>query len=152
MRIAGLYLFQDVASSSSHHAGEERLVVGEAGQHQADQIGHQRSDIAADLDTAAAFQANVKDGDVWLGQRDPFHGFGRRGCLADNLDVVVRFEQQADSLPDHLVVVEEEDSDCHSAIVPALATRAFTFVGSPVLLRLCPGYDEERAISQDQRS
>lgn len=129
--IAGLYLFQHVASSSSHHAGEERLVVGEAGQHQAGQIGHQRSDIAADLDTAGALQANVKDGDVWFGQRDPFHGFGRRGRLADDLDVVVRFEQQADSLPDHLMVVEEEDADCHSAIVPALATRAFTFVGSP---------------------
>ena len=88
--------------------------------------GIRRSCVSADLDTAAILEANVEDGDVRLGQRDPFQRLGRRCRLTDDLDVVVGLEQEADSLPDHLMVVEEEDADHHPAIVPVPQPRACT--------------------------
>src|SRR5581483_10971987 len=100
---------------------EEGLVVGEAGQHHAGDLGVGRPDLPAHLDPAAVAalvpQAHIEDGDVGMGLGDPIERFLAVGRLADDVDVVFGPEQVAHATADELVVVQEEDADRHAPIV-----------------------------------
>ena len=67
-------LLEDVAGGAGHDRAEERLVVGERGEHQAGDLGVLRADLAAHLDPVAVGEADVEDGDV----RAWWRGCGRR--------------------------------------------------------------------------
>ena len=69
-KVPSLDLLEHVARSPGHDAGVEGLVVGEAGQHQAGQPWHVRTNIAADLNAAAFLEPDVEYGHIGLGQRD----------------------------------------------------------------------------------
>ena len=135
-QIARLYLLEHIAGRSSHHTGEDRLIVGEAREHQTDQIGHHRPCVAADLDATASLEAYVEKGDVGLRQGDALQGLDRRSRLADDLYVLVRLQEQPDPLADQLMVIEEKHADRHSAIVPAPAPLPLTFGFWPYLASL----------------
>ena len=117
--IARLDLLEHVPSRASHHARKERFIVSEAGEHETRELRHRGAQLAAHLDTAAILEADVKDCDVRLGEWDPHQRVGSGGRLAHDLDVRVAFQQDPDALANQVVVVQQEDSDRHAAIVPA---------------------------------
>jgi hypothetical protein len=110
-QVPGLDLLEHIARRPGHHAGVHGLVVGEARQHQADEVGHGRAQVTAHLDAVSVLEADVQDGDVGLGQGHPGERFGAGSGLPDDLDVGVALEQAPDALTDQLVVIEEEDAD-----------------------------------------
>ena len=66
------------------------------------------ADVAAHLDPVAVGEPHVEHGDVRAGGGDPTDGlFGGAG-LADDGQIVLRFEQIPHPAADDLVVVEEE--------------------------------------------
>lgn len=80
-----------------------------------------RTDVPTDLDTGprvgTASQADVEDGDIGPGCRDPLQGFlaGRR--FADHDDVVFGGNQIPHAATHELVIVEEEDACGHGFMV-----------------------------------
>ena len=113
------HLLQHVAGGARHDRAEQRLVVGERGQHQAGDLGVLRADLAAHLDPVAVGQADVEDGDVRARRGDPPVGLLGGARLADDLEVVLGLEQLAQAAAHDLVVVEEEHPHRHR---PSLAS------------------------------
>nr|BFE79393.1 hypothetical protein GCM10020093_019940 [Planobispora longispora] len=110
-QVGAVDLLEHITGGAGHDGGEQGVVVGEGGQHQA---GHGRqagADLPADVHAAAVGQAHVQHGDVGLECQDA--GDGRLGGpgLADDLDVVFGVEQCRHAAPYHLVVVHEEHAN-----------------------------------------
>src|SRR5207302_9250408 len=63
-QLATANLLQDVTGGAGHDRREERLVVGEGGQHQDARLGALGPDLTGRLDPAAVREANVHDDDV----------------------------------------------------------------------------------------
>ena len=77
-------------------------------------LGMRRSDFAAHLDAVAIGKPHVEDRDVGTRRRDAAERlFGGSG-LADDLEVVLGFEELPQPAPNDLVVVEQEDADRHA--------------------------------------
>ena len=123
--VSGPDLLQHIARCSRHHAGEERLVVGKAGQHQADQLGHDRSDVTTDFDATAIFETDVQNGHMGFGQRNPCERFRRRRSFTDDFNLIVALEQTPDAFPNEFVIIEQEDADRHSTIMTASSLGAY---------------------------
>jgi hypothetical protein len=119
-------LLQDVPGGASHDGGDERLVVGVGRQHHAGRLRHRRPDLAADLDAAPIRQPHVENGDVRLCRRNARQGVGDGARLADHVNVLSTLEQGAQARPDHLMIVEEEDTQCHGLIF-SFAPKACSF-------------------------
>ena len=117
-QLPGPNALEDVPGGAGHHAGVERLVVGVARQHQADQFGQHGAHVPAHLDPAAILQADIEDRHIRMGQRNPHVRLGDRGRLADHLDLLVGLEELAYSFPDQFVVIEQEHPDTHGTILP----------------------------------
>ena len=64
--VAAADLLEDVAGGACHDGGEEGLIVGVRGQHQAGNLGIARPDLPADLDAAPVGQPDVENGHVGL--------------------------------------------------------------------------------------
>ena len=118
-KIVAADLLQHIASSSGHHRLEQRFLIGERGQHQADQIGVEAAHVAADLDAAAVGQLHVEHCDLRSGCPNPGNGVGASAGLADDFDRAVGLEQLANALAHELVVVEQEHGDLFGYFVHA---------------------------------
>jgi len=111
-------LLEEIAGCASHDGAEERFVVGEAGEHEAGDLGMARPDLAAHLHAVAAVaKAHVEHGDLRPGRRDASQRFVGGARLADDLEVVLALEELADPTAHDLVVVEEKHANCHAAIL-----------------------------------
>ena len=85
--------------------------------------GRTRANVAADLDSGAVRQANVEHGDIGACGRDPVARFFGGARLADDFEVLLRFEEIAHAAADDLVVIEQEHLDGHRG-QSALVSRA----------------------------
>ncbi len=104
-------LLEDVAGGAGHDRVEEGLVVGEAGQHEAGELGHGGADLAADGDAVAVGEADVEDGDVGFEGGDAGQGSGGRAGLPDDGDVGFGFEEITDTPADDLMIIKQEYLD-----------------------------------------
>ena len=121
-QIGAADLLEHVARGPGHDGGEQRLVVLVRGQDQALDRRVDRADLPADVDAAAVGQPGVEHRDVGPQRRDPGGRLLRRTGLADHLDVALALQQLTQAAPDHLVVVEQEDSD-HAFSLPGNRAR-----------------------------
>ena len=113
MRSLPADLLEDVASRARHDGGEQGLIVGVRGQHQARNLGVAGPDLPADLDAASVGQPDVEDRHIGLQGGDLLQPQLRRGGLTHHLHVLFAFEQRLQSCPDQLVVVEDENANRH---------------------------------------
>ena len=120
---SGFDLLEHVAGGTCHHACVESIVVGEAGEHQTDELGVGRTQLPADLDPAAFLEADVQDRHVSSCQGYPGQGFRCGGGLTNDLYLLIALQEAPDALPYEFVVVEEKDADGHRSIVPAAHAR-----------------------------
>ena len=104
-------LLEQVARGPGHDRVEQRLVVGERGEHQAGQLRHPRTQFPAHRDPVAVRQPHVEHRDLRLERRHPGQRLRRGGRLADHLELALDLQQVLDPAPDHLVVVEQEHPD-----------------------------------------
>ena len=159
------YLLQDVPGGARHDRVEQGFVVVERGQHQALQLGHLRTEIAADLDAGAVGQTYVEDGDVGRAGGHTLERLCRRSGFTDDLEIVGTLQQFAHATTDHLVVIEQKHPDhdrtrddprCRDAHGHNLAAPGhsliwmpsrFEFAGAKQLLRLL---DAVMAIGSEQ--
>ena len=87
-----------------------------------------RADLATHLHTVTVGQADIENGDVRARGRDAPVGLLGGPRLADDFEVVFRFEQFAHAATHHFVVIEEEHSHRH---VPSLACPVARGAGMP---------------------
>ena len=73
------------------------------------------ADRPADLDAGAVGKPRVEHRHVGAQRRDAGGGLRGQPGLADHDDVAGRLQQRAQSVPDDLVVVEQEDADPRGA-------------------------------------
>ena len=104
------------------------------------QLGHQRTEIAADLDARAVGQADVEHGDVGRRGRHPLDRLGSRSGLTDDLEIIGGLQQFAHPSPDHFVVIEEEhpDHDRTRARRDVVMLTVTTLAAPGRSLRWCP--------------
>ena len=117
--VARLDLLEYIARRPRHDARVHGLVVGEAREHQAGEIGHGRAQVTAHLDPVPAFEADIQDRHVRSGERGAGERLVTRRSFAHDLDLIVALEKASDALADQLVVIEQKDADGHLPILPA---------------------------------
>ncbi|SKY18891.1 Uncharacterised protein [Mycobacteroides abscessus subsp. abscessus] len=103
-------LLEHEAGRPREYRGEECVVVGVTGEHEASDLGFGGTHVAAQFDAVAVGEPDVEDRDVGLGGEDAHAALADRCGLADHLDVVGRAEQVTETSTHQLVVVDEEDA------------------------------------------
>ena len=94
--IGAPHLLQHVAGRPRHDGGEQRLVVGERGEHQAARPRDGWERISRHTSTPSpSGEADVEDGDVGLGWPGSGRGLLGGAGLTDDLEVVLGLEQLA---------------------------------------------------------
>jgi hypothetical protein len=88
-------LLEDVTGGPRHDRVEQRLVVGERGEHEHGHLGVLRTDVAAGLDPGAIRQPHVHDDDLRPVGAGTQHGLVGVAGLGDDLEALLRLEQRA---------------------------------------------------------
>ncbi len=115
--VGASHLLEQVPGGAGHDGAEEGFVVGERREHEASDIWVVRPDFPAHLDTAPIGEVDVEDGHVGSGRRDPGASLLGGAGFADDVEVILGFEQFAHASANHLVVVEEEYAQRHIVIL-----------------------------------
>ena len=110
-------LLEHIPGRPGHDGVEERLVIGERGQHQTGHLRMARADVAAHFHAAAIRQPDVKDGHPRTREGDPLEGLLGGSGLAHHLHVAVRFQETAQPLANNLMVVEKEHPQPAQAVI-----------------------------------
>ena len=118
-QLVAVDLLEQVPRRAGQDGLGQRLLVGERREHETGHVGLGGADLAADLHTVAVGEAYIEDGDVGADELGDGRGVDRRPRVADDLDVVLGFQQLAKALPHHLVVVEQEHADAHGQCPPS---------------------------------
>ena len=83
--------------------------------------GSARDDPARGFDTVQLGHGHVHHYDIGTQLLGKFHGFASIGRLADNLHVGLRAQDHFEALPDHGMVVSQQDASAfHGGAVPEL--------------------------------
>ena len=109
-------MLQHISGRAGHDRVEQRLVVSERREHQTREIRQLGTQLPADTDAVAVRQPHVENGNVRAYRGHAGERLGCGGCLADNFDVPLGFEQVAHPASHHFVVVEQEHADRRSVI------------------------------------
>jgi hypothetical protein len=105
------HLLEQEAGGSGPHGGLHRLLLREAGQHQAAQVGHPVAQRPAELRAVAVGQPHVHHHHVRTDGRHAGQCLRDAAGLAGHGDPGIVLEHLGDAAADHLVVVDEEDPD-----------------------------------------
>lgn len=116
-------VLENVAGRTRHDGVKQRLVVGIRREHEAPDLGHERSNVSAHLDPRAVWEPYVEDGDVRPRRWDAVHCLLLRTSLAHDSHIALESEEIGKTTPDEFVIVHEEHSDFigfwrHVCIVP----------------------------------
>src|SRR3990170_5853562 len=125
-------LLEQVAAGAGDDGSEHGFIIGVRGEHQDFRVGALGADLAAGLDAAAVGEADVHDDDVWLAPPGLGDGGGDGIGLADEDELGALLDQRAQSLPHHVVVVDDEYADLFAhAGVPLRTTGTETWTSVP---------------------
>src|SRR6266545_3149463 len=113
-QLAGLDLLEDVSGGPRHDRGEQRLVVGERGQHEDLRGRPPGPDLAGGLDPGAVLQADVHDHHVGTGPFGLVDGLPDRAGLRGDHDVLGGLQERPDAAAHDLVVVDEHHPERRS--------------------------------------
>jgi len=117
-------LLEHVPGGTRHDRVEQRLVVGERGEHQAAQLRHPGPEIPAHRHSVPVRQPHVEHGHIGPDGRHPAERLDRGGGLPDDLHVRLRAEQLHHPTPYHFVIVQQEhtnDRRIHRRHYPTIA-------------------------------
>src|SRR5690554_420532 len=141
----GLGGFQQIAEGPRFQGGEDQAVIDEAGEDDNLSFRQLRLDLLRGLHASALFHEQVHEDHIWLqlpGQ--PHRGFAGGG-FAHYLQILFRFQIGADAAPDHLVVINHQDSDSfhYSSLLASTSWEMGTLTSSLVPW---PGTDSHCAV------
>src|SRR5680860_643799 len=122
-----------LVGDAGHDRVEQRLVVGERGEHEHGHVGVLGADVAAGKDAGAVGQAHVHDHDFGLVGAGAQDGLVGGAGLGDDLQVVMGLQHGAQAGADDLVVIDEHHPDHVASSVP-MGTSSRTVVPCPGVL------------------
>jgi hypothetical protein len=100
-----------VPTSTRLDALLDEVGIGVGGQDHYGNVGMRMTQAAADLNTADVGQPSVEEDYVGPGGFNQLGHFPAAAGLADNLEVGLRLQHRQETLPNHLVVVNDQDPD-----------------------------------------
>ena len=120
-------ILRDESTGSCFERFEELFIPGIHRQHNDPEIGELCPGLACRFDAGTIGESHIEHDDLWVQQAQKLACFSGGTGLTDNIKVPFAFERTAQPLANQLVIVDDENRDCHAqSPFPEVAASART--------------------------